>query len=81
MAKKKESRPKRKIGPKKDCFFCKEKKEPTFKDLSTLSKFLTERGKIVGRSRSGLCARHQREFEKQVKHARHLAMLSFTSKD
>ena len=81
MAKKKESTHRKRIGPKKECFFCKEKKEPTFKDAVTLAKFLTERGKILGRARSGFCAKHQREFEKQVKYARHLAILPFLSRD
>lgn len=81
MSKKKELKPRRKTGPKKECFYCKEKKEPVFKDAQTLSKFLTERGKILGRARNGFCATHQRRFEKQVKYARHLAILPFIVKE
>jgi len=65
----------------KDCAFCKDKKEPTFKDTGTLQRFLTERGKIFARTRSGLCAMHQRHFEREVKYARHLALLPFTSRE
>lgn len=64
------------IAPKK-CFYCEEKKEPSYMDVASLKKFLSERGKIIPRSRNGLCARHQRHFATAVKHARHLALLPF----
>ena len=79
--KKKEIRPRRRITTPKKCLFCEEKKEPNYFDTETLQKFLTERGKIVGRSRNGLCARHQRHFALAVKYARHLALLPFISRD
>lgn len=75
----KDRRPKKRIlknVPKK-CFFCDEKKEPTFEDISVLQRFLTERGKIIPRSRSGICAKHQKEVARNIKYARHLALLSF----
>jgi small subunit ribosomal protein S18 len=52
-----------------------------YSDVETLQKFLTERGKIMGRARNGLCAKHQRHFTLAVKYARHLALLPFISKD
>ncbi len=64
------------IVPKK-CHFCEIKKEPYFLDTPDLKKFLTERGKIIPRSRNGLCAKHQRRLTSSVKHARHLALLPF----
>ena len=64
----------------KECYFCKEKKEPNFEETSILQKFLTERGKIVARVRSGLCAKHQKDVAKQVKYGRHLALLPFLSR-
>lgn len=63
-------------APKK-CYFCSEKKEPEFSDVSALKKFLTERSKIIPRSRNGLCARHQRHLAAHIKYARHLALLPF----
>ena len=63
------------------CDFCEEKKEPTFKEVENLQRQLTERGKIMARSRNGLCAQHQRDLTTQVKYARHLALLGFTSRD
>lgn len=79
--KKKQLKPRKKITTPKDCSFCKEGKEPSFLDIEGLQKLLTERGKIIGRSRSGLCAIHQRHLTDQVKYARHLALLPFTSRD
>lgn len=64
----------------KDCLFCKENKNPSFEDSAALQKFLSERGKIVPRMRSGLCAKHQKNLAKQVKYARHLAILPFVSR-
>lgn len=66
--------------PKK-CFFCDEKKIPSFEDIAVLQRFTTERGKIVARSRSGICARHQKSVTKEVKYARLLALLPFVVKD
>ncbi|MBI1982135.1 MAG: 30S ribosomal protein S18 [Candidatus Levybacteria bacterium] len=62
----------------KNCSFCKEKKEPWFSEVEVLSRFVTERGKIIGRERSGICAKHQRRLTRAIKHARHLALLPFT---
>jgi small subunit ribosomal protein S18 len=81
MAKKKRNIRKqiKSIAPK-ECWFCKEKKEPTYADLTSLSRFLTERGKINPRSRNGLCEKHQNKMTAVVKHARYLAMLNFIVK-
>lgn len=81
MTKKKQLRPKRKIITPKNCVFCDEKKDPWFSDVEPMQRFLTERGKIVARSRSGLCSKHQRHLTRSVKHARYLALLSYTSRD
>jgi len=61
-----------------DCSFCQEGKEPDFKEVETLKKYLTERGKILGKDRTGLCAKHQRALATAVKRARFLALLPFT---
>ena len=77
MPKKQVRRPKRKISTPKECLYCKENKMPWFDDTATMSKFVTERGKIVSRVRSGLCAMHQRRLTTAVKYARHLALMPF----
>lgn len=61
----------------KECYFCKEKKNPDFLEIEVLRKFISERGKIHSRSRSGICSKHQRKFTTAVKRARLLALLPF----
>ncbi len=78
MASKTKSKgPRRKITVPKNCFYCKEEKTPWYSDVASLQKFVTERGKIIGKTRSGLCAKHQRRLTSAIKHARHLALLPF----
>jgi small subunit ribosomal protein S18 len=63
------------------CYFCvKNIKEVDYKDTETLRRFITGLGKIRGRKITGLCAKHQRQLSKAVKRARHLGLLSATSK-
>lgn len=61
----------------KECYFCKENKNPDFLDFEILKKFISERGKIHSRSRSGVCSKHQRKLTTAVKRARLLAYLPF----
>ncbi len=64
--------------PVRRCVFCAEKVEQVdYKDADTLSRFLSERGKIRPRRQTGLCARHQRQLARAIKRARHLALLPF----
>jgi len=63
----------------KKCFFCKYKVEPTYKEVDNLAKFLTTRKRIVSREKSHLCAKHQRKLSKQIKYARLLALIPYTS--
>lgn len=67
----------RKREPVVDCYFCKEKKEPDFLAHEILARFVSERGKILSRSRSSLCSKHQRKITHEIKRARHLAFLPF----
>jgi small subunit ribosomal protein S18 len=69
--------PKKRITVPKKCAFCKGNTTPHYSDVSTLQKYTTDRGKIIGRTRTGLCAKHQRRLTSAVKHARHLALLPF----
>lgn len=48
-----------------------------YKDERTLSRFLSDQGKIVPRRISGACARHQRQIGRAVKRARYLAILPY----
>jgi len=77
MPKKKISRPRRKLNVPKKCAFCEEKKTPSYLEVEMLRRFISDRGKIAGRARSGLCARHQNDLTTAIKHARYLALLSY----
>ncbi len=65
---------------KKVCFFCESEKEPTYTDVATLRKFMSERARIVARARSGACSKHQRRIAREIKYARHLSMLAFVNR-
>jgi len=61
------------------CFFCQHKTDPSYKDTANLVKFLTPRKKILLAEKSGSCAKHQRKLAKQIKYARYLALIPYTS--
>lgn len=61
------------------CFFCQHKIGPSFKDIDNLAKFISPRKKILGRDKTNICARHQRELTKQIKYARYLGFLPYVS--
>lgn len=65
---------------KKICAFCKENKVPTYTDSVTLKRYLSDRGRIVSKLRSGVCSKHQRVVAREIKRARHLALLPFVVK-
>lgn len=48
-----------------------------YKDIDTLKRFVTETGKIKPRRQTGNCSRCQRELAREIKRARHLALLPF----
>ncbi len=65
---------------KKFCKLCMERVENIdYKDEKRLSRFVTDRGKIVPRRISGACAMHQIQLTTAVKRARLLALLPFAS--
>lgn len=60
-------------------YFEKAGTSPDYKDVDTLTKFVSSRMRIVSRDRSGVNAKNQRKLSKAIKHARYLALLPFTS--
>ena len=69
-------------GRRRGCTYCSDDAVPVdYKDPQGLRYFVTERGKIVPRRISGLCAKHQRSVQLAVKRARNIALLPFTSND
>jgi len=64
---------------RKACRFCVEKEITIdYKDANLLRMFISERGKIVPRRISGVCAKHQRIVAGAVKRARVLALIPFS---
>jgi small subunit ribosomal protein S18 len=62
------------------CHLCKEKvDEVDYKDLATLRRFVSDRGKIKTRRVSGACRRHQRQVAAAVKFAREMALLPYVA--
>lgn len=73
-------RPRQRRGRRKVCKFCVDKMHHIdYKDLRTLEKFVTERGKIMPRRMSGVCAKHQRDLAVAVKRARICALLPYVA--
>src|ERR1041385_4624792 len=65
---------------KKGCRFCVEKIEDIHKKgVKMLHAFVAERGKIVPRRISGVCAPHQRRLTDAIKKARNIALLPFAA--
>ncbi len=52
-----------------------------YKDVDTLKRFITERGKILPRRITGVCARMQRALSTAIKRARHMALLPFVAEE
>jgi small subunit ribosomal protein S18 len=65
----------------KICRLCGQKIESlSYRDYEMLRRFISERGKLLARRITKNCAKHQRMVSNATKQARHLALLSFTSK-
>ena len=63
---------------RKVCRFCADTSlEINYKDPKSLRYFITERGKIIPRSLSGCCAKHQRTLTREIKRARTIAFLPY----
>jgi small subunit ribosomal protein S18 len=64
--------------PQKTCPLCENGiRVINYKDERTLSRFVTDAGKILPRRMTGMCARHQRQVGTAAKRARFLALLPF----
>ncbi len=84
MVKRKPSKPKerlsrpRYVARRKFCSFCVDKVESIdYKDPEKLRSYISDRGKIAPRRRSGVCAKHQRALAVAIKRARHLALIPY----
>lgn len=67
----------KKLSRAKRCPLCIEGIDVDYKDVPLLRKHVSERGKILGRARTGVCATHQRQLTRGIKRARYMAMMAF----
>ncbi|MCY0875467.1 MAG: 30S ribosomal protein S18 [Firmicutes bacterium] len=65
---------------KRVCQFCVDKIAVVdYKEANRLTKYLTERGKILPRRISGNCAGHQRQVTVAIKRARQIALMPYST--
>jgi len=62
----------------KVCRFCTEPIKMDYKNVDLMSRFISDRKKIVPRRNSGLCASHQRQLAATIKRSRFMALLPYT---
>lgn len=75
-----DSMPRQRRIKKKVCAFCADKNLVIdYKDAEKLRKYVSEKGKILPRRVTGLCAKHQREVTVAIKRARHIGLLPYTA--
>ena len=73
-------RPRPRKGRRKVCSVCVDKVDQIdYKDIARLRKHVTERGKIMPRRMSGVCAKHQRDLARAIKCARTVALLPYVT--
>ncbi|MFW6125994.1 MAG: 30S ribosomal protein S18 [Chloroflexota bacterium] len=68
------------IPKRKVCSFCVNHVDSIdYKDPAMLRRYVSDRGKIEPRRRTGTCAKHQRALAMAIKRARYLALLPYTT--
>jgi small subunit ribosomal protein S18 len=78
--KEKDDKPWKKVK-RKACIFCKDRiAYVDYKDVMTLRKFVSDRGKIRARRVTGNCVQHQRDVATAVKNAREMALLPYSAR-
>ncbi|MCA1635651.1 MAG: 30S ribosomal protein S18 [Acidobacteria bacterium] len=72
--------PRGRFRRRKVCRFCLDKVDIIdFKDVKLLQNFIPERGKVLPRRISGMCASHQRMLAEAIKRARNIALLPYAA--
>lgn len=65
---------------KKQCYFSQHNiKFIDYKDTEILRKFLTPHGRVMGKKRSGISAKYQRQLGIAVKRARFMGLLPYVA--
>ena len=67
-------------GRRKPCPYCRDKIDQVdYKDIGSLRRMISDRGKIRSRRITGACRRHQSQIARAVKRARELALLPYVA--
>jgi len=67
-------------GRRKPCQHCRDKVDQLdYKDIASLRKFISDKGKIRSRRITGACRRHQSQIAVAVKRARELSLLHYVA--
>jgi len=70
---------KRRFTRRKVCAFCADNTLVIdYKRPDVLSRFISDRGKIMPSRISGVCAKHQRSLSTAIKRARHIAFVPYS---
>ena len=68
------------VPRRKVCGFCVDKiSYIDYKDTNRLRRYVSERGRIEPRRKTGTCAKHQRALSTALKRARFMALLPYTA--
>jgi small subunit ribosomal protein S18 len=66
---------------RRSCSFCSDEiDEIDYKNLSSLRRFVSDKGKIRSQRVTGVCRRHQRQVAVAIKRAREMALLPYASR-
>ena len=67
---------KRRPKKRRPCTYCADKIHVLdYKEIDRFRRFLTERGKIMPKRNSGICAKHQRMLAQAIKRARYICLI------
>ncbi|MCA9307933.1 MAG: 30S ribosomal protein S18 [Patescibacteria group bacterium] len=63
-----------------NCYFEENNTQPDYKETLILRRFISDRGKIIPASRTGVTSKNQRLLAQAIKRARYMALLPYTDK-
>jgi small subunit ribosomal protein S18 len=67
---------------RKPCPYCRDKVDQVdYRDVGSLRRFISDKGKIRSRRITGACRRHQSQIARAVKRAREMALLHYVADD
>ena len=62
------------------CYFTQTNTTPDYKEVLTLKRFVSDRGKILPQKYTGLTSKNQRLLAAEIKKARYMALMPYTDR-